>query len=71
MSDNIILEHLKAIRHQLDGHGERLTRIEVRHGSIEQHLGLTVASGAGDRTAVPLLARCIKRIETRLSMSDS
>ena len=71
MSDNIILEHLKAIRHQLDGHGERLNRIELRLGAIEQHLGLMVASGTGDRDAVRLLERRIERIETRLSLSDS
>lgn len=71
MSDDIILEHLKAIRHQLDGHGERLNRIELRLGTIEQHLGLMVASGAGDRDAVRLLERRIERIETRLSLSDS
>ena len=38
---------------------------------IEQHLGLMVASGAGDRDAVRLLERRIERIETRLSLSDS
>ena len=53
MSDDIILEHLKAIRHQMDGDGARLNRIELRLGATEQHLGLMVASGAGDRDAAP------------------
>ena len=67
MCDNIILEHLKAIRHQRDGHGERLNRIELRIGTTEHHLSLMVASGAGDRDSVRMPERRIERIETRLS----
>ena len=37
-TENLVLEHLRAIRGQLDRHGERLDRIGVRLGSIETNL---------------------------------
>jgi hypothetical protein len=38
MSDgeNLVLEHLRAIRGTLSEHGERLNRIELRLAAIEQ-----------------------------------
>lgn len=37
--ENLILEHLRAIRGTLSEHGERLNRIELRLSTIEQTLG--------------------------------
>jgi archaellum component FlaC len=67
---NIVLEHLKAIRAQLDTHGERLNRIELRLGTVEQHLGLLVSSSAGDRDSMRALERRVERIERRLELVD-
>jgi hypothetical protein len=36
--ENLILEHLRAIRATQSEHGERLTRIEIRLGVIETRL---------------------------------
>jgi hypothetical protein len=38
-AENLILEHLRAIRGVLSDHGERLNRIELRLSAIEQTLG--------------------------------
>jgi hypothetical protein len=41
--ENLILDHLRAIRATQDMHGERLNRIELRLSAVEQHLGVIVA----------------------------
>jgi archaellum component FlaC len=47
----------------------RLDRIEFRMGAVEQHLGLIVASSAGDRDEVKQLAQRVERIERRLELA--
>jgi hypothetical protein len=68
--ESLILEHLRIIRAQLEGQGDRLNRIELRLSTVEQHLGLLVSSGAADRDAVRSLERRIERIEKRLELTD-
>ena len=52
--DNLILEHLRAIRGKQDDHSERLDRIEVRLSSMEQTLGSLYSLSGGDRDIAAL-----------------
>lgn len=70
-TDNIILEHLRAIRAKLDQHSEEFRDIKARLLSVEKHVALLqsdvvdvrhVLDGHGDR---------LGRIEQRLSLSDA
>lgn len=46
-AENLILEHLRAIRATQDEHGERLGRIELRLSAIEQTVGNLCLVGLG------------------------
>ena len=50
--ENLILEHLRAIRSTLDDHGDRLNRIELRLSAIEQTLGSLYALSGSDRATI-------------------
>jgi hypothetical protein len=67
-SENLVLEHLRAIRGTLNEHGERLERVELRLAAIEQTLGSLYSLSGSDRGAITHLAR---RIERRLNLSDT
>lgn len=68
--ENLVLEHLRAIRATLSTHGERLDRIEIRLSTIEQTLGGLYAMSGTDRGTLDALARRIERIERRLDLAD-
>ncbi len=70
-TDNLILEHLRAIRSVLGDHGERLSRMELRLATIEQTLGSLYALSGSDRERLDSLTRRIERIERRLELSDA
>jgi archaellum component FlaC len=70
-SENLVLEHLRAIRGTLNEHGERLERVELRLAAIEQTLGSLYSLSGSDRDAITHLARRIERIEQRLNLSDT
>ena len=69
-TENLILEHLRAIRSTLSDHGERLNRIELRLATIEQTLGSLYALSGSDREAITALTRRVERIERRLELRD-
>jgi hypothetical protein len=69
--ENLVLEHLRAIRQVQSEHGERLDRIELRLSTIEQTLGGLYALSGSDRDAIGALTRRIERIEHRLDLTDS
>ena len=69
-TENLILEHLRAIRSTLSDHGERLNRIELRLATIEQTLGSLYALSGSDREAITVLTRRVERIERRLELRD-
>jgi hypothetical protein len=50
-AENLVLEHLRAIRGTLSDHGERLGRIELRLSAIEQTFGSLYALSGSDRKA--------------------
>jgi hypothetical protein len=68
--ENLVLEHLRAIRGTLSDHGDRLNRIELRLSAIEQTLGSLYALSGSDRETVNALTRRVERIEERLQLSE-
>jgi hypothetical protein len=50
-TENLILEHLRAIHSVLSDYGERLNCIELRLSAIEQTLGSLYALSGSDRDA--------------------
>ena len=68
--ENLILEHLRAIRSTLDDHGDRLNRIELRLSTIEQTVGSLYALSGSDRETMNAIIRRVERIERRLELSD-
>ncbi len=68
--ENLILEHLRAIRGTLSEQGERLNRIELRLAVMEQTLGSLYALSGSDRETMNAVVRRIERIERRLELSD-
>ena len=70
-TENLILEHLRAIRATLSDHGDRLSRIERRLATVEQTLGSLYSLSGSDRETVATLARRIERIERRRELRDA
>lgn len=70
-TENLVLEHLRAIRSTLSDHGERLNRIELRLATIEQTLGSLYALSGGDRESLTLLTRRVEQLERRLELRDT
>tara|TARA_B100002049_G_scaffold93692_1_gene69267 strand:- start:1077 stop:1292 length:216 start_codon:yes stop_codon:yes gene_type:complete len=68
--DNLILEHLKAIRADQQDAANRLDRIETRLSSIEHTVGHIYAGAGDDREAMRAMARRIDRIERRLDLTE-
>lgn len=68
--ENLVLEHLRAMRATLSDHGDRLGRIELRLAAIEQTLGSLYALSGSDRETLNSLTRRVERIERRLELSD-
>ena len=69
--ENLILEHLRAIRTDVADVKERLGRVELGLSTLGQQLGaLTTAVYAG-RSELADFRRRIERIEQRLELSDT
>lgn len=68
--DNLVLEHLRAIRGILGDHSDRLNRIELRLSTIEQTLGSLYTLAGSDRETMASVIRRIERIERRLELAD-
>ncbi len=66
--ENLILEHLRAIRGAQSEHGDRLNRIELRLSAIEQ--GSLYALSGSDRKTMNAIIRRVERIDRRLELSD-
>lgn len=69
-AENLVLEHLRAIRSTLNDHSERLNRIELRLATIEQTLGSLFSLAGSDRETLTTLTRRVERIEHRLELRD-
>jgi chromosome segregation ATPase len=76
-NDNLVLEHLRAIRaDQTDMKGDireiksRLTTLENGQATIIQHLGHLSGSDAEQHASYDRLLERIERIEKRLEIAD-
>lgn len=69
--ENLVLEHLRAIRAKQDEHSDRLSNIEVQLSAMGQQLaGLTTAVYSG-KSELDSLKRRVERIERRLELRDA
>lgn len=69
--ENLVLEHLRAIRATLEQQGERLDRIEIRMGSLEQYQALFHQDLVTANVRLDQIAKRVERIERRLDLVDS
>ena len=69
--ENLVLEHLRAIRADIGDIKDRLTQVELNTAMLGQQLGaLTTAVYSGKNEAQELRRR-VERIERRLDLRDS
>lgn len=69
-TENLVLEHLRAIRATLGEHSNELTGIRLEISAIGQQLaGLTAAVYSG-KSELDSLKRRVERIERRLELTD-
>lgn len=69
-TENLVLEHLRAIRATLGDHGERLTSIGVHLSALGQQLGALTTVVYGNRSERDGLQRRVERFERRLELND-
>lgn len=70
-ADNIVLEHLRAIRGVLDRHGEDLREIKERLGILEVGVGNLGSQYANLSTRLDRLDDRVARIERRLDLAEA
>ena len=68
--ENLVLEHLRALRAGQDETMRRLDRVEIRLSAIEQTLGSMYALSASDRDTLQSVIKRVERIERRLELQD-
>ena len=69
--DNLILEHLRAIRATQAEHTDRLNRIELQLAAQGQQIGGLTTAVYGGHADLDALRRRIDRIERRLELSEA
>ena len=74
MADNVtnelLLENMKAIQATLAEHGEKFSRVEHRLSTLEGYIAVLVKQGADTNIDFASLTARVDRIERRLSLSD-
>ena len=70
VTNEILLEHLKAIQGKLQGQGERLSRIEAELRTTKAHVAALVQADLNRDTDYASLLLRIERIERRLELSN-
>jgi len=68
--DNLVLEHLRAIRGAVGGLKDGQDRIELRLATIEAHIAAFQVSEARQNIDLDLLRQRVDRIERRLELVD-
>jgi hypothetical protein len=69
--ENLVLEHLRAIRADIGDLKDRMTGVEVQLSALGQQVaGLTTAVYSG-KSDIDNLRRRIERIERRLELQDA
>ncbi|MBB4123448.1 hypothetical protein [Martelella radicis] len=69
-TENLVLEHLRAIRATQDRHTEELLEIKGRLGIIESQIGILTAQYASLSNRLDRVDERISRIEKRLDLVD-
>ncbi len=69
-TENLVLEHLRAIRGDVAELKEGQTRLERRLSTVEHHLAALVSAAAYDRADLDSLRRRVERIEHRLELTE-
>ena len=71
VTNELLLEHLKAIQAKLQDQGDRLSRIEAELRAVKAHMAALVQSDLNRDADYASLVLRIERIERRLEISDS
>jgi predicted nuclease with TOPRIM domain len=69
-TENLVLEHLRAIRGDVGDIKDRLTQVELNTAMLGQQLGALTTAVYGAKSETHDLRRRIERIEQRLDLSD-
>jgi predicted nuclease with TOPRIM domain len=69
-SENLVLEHLRAIRTDMGQLKEGVDRVELRLASIEGHIASFQLSETRQNSELDKLCQRIDRIEKRLELAD-
>jgi uncharacterized coiled-coil protein SlyX len=69
--ENLVLEHLRAIRATQAQHGERLTQIEVQQTAVGQQLAGLAVAVYGGQGRLDKIEQRLERIERRLDLIDT
>jgi chromosome segregation ATPase len=68
--ENLVLEHLRAIRAKQDEHGERLSQIEIQLSAMGQQIGALTTAVYSGKSELDSIRRRVERIERRLELVD-
>lgn len=68
--DNLVLEHLRAIRATQTDHGEQLASLRVEVSAIGQQLGALTTAVYSGKSDMDTVKRRLDRIERRLELND-
>lgn len=69
-TSNLVLEHLRHIRSQVDTMRHDMSDMKLRLVVIEGHVGSLVVGQAGHNSEIDRLKRRVDRIEQRLELTD-
>lgn len=70
-TENLVLEHLRAIRADIGDIKDRLTQVELNTAILGQQLGALTTAVYSGKNETQDLRRRVERIEQRLNLSDA
>jgi predicted nuclease with TOPRIM domain len=70
-TENLVLEHLRAIRADIGDIKDRLTQVELNTAMLGQQLGALTTAVYSGKNETQDLRRRVERIEQRLNLSDA
>lgn len=70
-TENLVLEHLRALRLDVSGIKSDLRDVKARLASIESYIATLHADSTRGSVSLDALQQRVERIEARLNLSDS
>ena len=70
-TNNLVLEHLRAIRADISDIKNRLTGVEVQLSAMGQQIGALTTAVYSGKSDVDDLRRRVERLEHRLELTDA